>query len=99
MRHDPIDHPLRRSWADRLRYTLPLLAVILLAALATALMWTQQRSTGAAVEVASTAAEVARAPPGPAGRLPGPIDHSVVEQHSLPDEPEMTGASIGAYRP
>lgn len=94
MPHDPTDTPRRRPWADRLRHTLPLLAVILLAALATSAMWTQRRSAVVPVELASAPAE-------PAGRpdssLPRSIDHSVAEQRSLPDEPDMTGASIGAY--
>ncbi len=94
MSHDPTDHPPRRRWADRLRHSLPLLAVILLAALATSLLWTQRRPATMAVELASAPAE----PAGRAdGRLAGPIDHSVVEQRGLLDEPEMTGASIGAY--
>jgi hypothetical protein len=39
--------------------------------------------TGAVVEAAS----------------PLPIDHSVVQSKQLADEPDMTGASIGAYAP
>jgi len=34
-----------------------------------------------------------------AASAPLPIDHSVVQSRQLADEPDMTGASIGAYAP
>jgi hypothetical protein len=65
--------------------------------------------------IAAALALAARAPAGGDGALdvhslpptgavveaasPVPIDHSVVQANPLADEPDMTGASIGAYAP
>lgn len=51
----PSDHPLHRRWIGQLRRALPLLAVILLAAVAAPLTWTERRTDDAGRETACKA--------------------------------------------
>jgi hypothetical protein len=81
-----------------LRRTLPVVALIALALAAAGTLLTQQRPAAHAL-----AQDAASPPPASAGRAGAPaeplLDHSVVERLERIDEPDMTGASIGAFGP
>lgn len=81
-----------------LRRALPTLALVALALTAAGTLLTGQQPAAR-----DTALDVASLPPTSAGRAGAAaeplLDHSVVERLDLLDEPDMTGASIGAYSP
>lgn len=88
----------------RIRWVLIPLAV--LATLTAAWLMQPPRGTPVAMLVAPAGADAATdfsaLAPTRAGVVPSAahaLDHSVVESKQLADEPDMTGASIGAYGP
>jgi hypothetical protein len=91
----PSTKPSRRNAGYRHKAWALVLAAAWIAVAATVGFSARPRKPVDPVE--TTAAAVAAAVAG-AGHT-APIDHSVVQSQALPDEPELAGASIGAYAP
>ena len=87
---DPLNTPASSRGAPHPRTWLPL-TVATFVAIAAAIMLSEGTRPG--VDASSQPLRNAIGEVGPLSL----IDHSVVESNSLADEPDMTGASVGAY--
>lgn len=93
--HDSSRTATRRDASSRHTVGLLILAAVSIAAAVTVGLSarSQKPVDRADGEQAAVAAVVTDAGPD------ATIDHSVVQRQALPDEPELAGASIGAYAP